>query len=122
MSVPVRTCIVTRQRHNKFDMVRIVYFNDFVKVDSTFNENGRGVYLLPDLKVFDEGVLKHKIENGLKLGRSLDKVEVLRLRQEFEDAVALRDKEALEEHKEKLEETNSASPEEGTIGQKETSD
>lgn len=104
MSVPVRTCIVTRQRHNKFDMVRIVYFNNYVKVDPTFKENGRGVYLVPDVNVFDQGALKHKIENGLKLGRNLDKVEVLRLRQEFEAAVELRDKKALEEHKEKLEE------------------
>lgn len=104
MSVPVRTCVVTRQRHNKMDMVRVVYFNEYVKVDPTFNESGRGVYLVPELKVFDEGILKHRLENGLKLGRSLDKVEVLRLRQEFEAAVALRVKEAMEATEEKIEE------------------
>lgn len=103
MGVPVRTCIVTKQRHNKFDMVRIVYFNKIVKVDPTFKESGRGIYMLPEIKVFDEGALKHRIEYGLKLGRNLDKVEVLRLRQEFEAAVELRDKEALEAHNQKLE-------------------
>ena len=121
MSVPVRTCIVTRQRHNKMDMVRIVYFNNYVKVDPAFKESGRGVYLVPELSIFDEGILKHRIENGLKLGRSLDKVEVLRLRQEFEAAVELRDKEALEEHIEKKEEQLVESTEpEGTIGVQET--
>ncbi|CAG1023480.1 hypothetical protein DOJK_02403 [Patescibacteria group bacterium] len=104
MSVPVRTCIVTKQRHNKFDMVRIVYFNDYVKVDPTFKEKGRGVYVLPDLTVFDEGILKHRIEQGLKLKRTLEQVEVLRLKQEFEEAVKLREQEALEEHQEKIEE------------------
>jgi len=104
MSVPVRTCIVTRQRHNKMDMVRVVYFNNYVEVDPSFRKSGRGVYLIPDLKTFDEGILKHRIENGLKIGRNFDKVEVLRLRQEFEGAVALREKEALAEHVQKLEE------------------
>ena len=104
MSVPVRTCIVTRQRHNKMDMVRIVYFNNYVKVDAFFKESGRGVYIIPDLKVFDEGVLKHRIENGLKLGRSFDKVEVLRLRQEFELAAQIRENEALHDHNKKKEE------------------
>lgn len=117
MGVPVRTCIVTRQRHNKMDMVRVVYFNNYVEVDPTFKKSGRGVYLVPDVAVFDEGILKHRIENGLKLGRSLDKVEVLRLRQEFESAVELRDKEALEAHKEMIEEkmVEAAEPD-GTIG------
>lgn len=117
MSVPVRTCIVTRQRHNKMDMVRVVYFNNYVKVDPTFKESGRGVYLVPELSVFDEGILKHRIENGLKLGRSLDKVEVLRLRQEFEAAVELREKEALKEHIEKIEEKQAeAELPDGSIG------
>jgi len=121
MGVPVRTCVVTRQRHNKMDMVRVVYFNNFVKVDPAFKENGRGVYLVPELKVFDEGILKHRIENGLKIGRSFDKVEVLRLRQEFEAAVVLRDKEALDEHIEKIEEIKAVEVD-GTIGVLETSD
>lgn len=117
MSVPVRTCIVTRQRHNKMDMVRVVYFNNYVEVDPTFRKSGRGVYLIPDLKIFDEGILKHRIENGLKIGRNFDKVEVLRLRQEFEQAVILREKEAQEEHAQKLEEEiEDAALQTGTIG------
>jgi predicted RNA-binding protein YlxR (DUF448 family) len=115
MSVPVRTCVVTKQRHNKMDMIRVVYFNNNVKVDPEFVERGRGIYLVPEIKVFDEGVLKHRIENGLKLGRHFDKVEILRLRQEFEEAVKLREQEALEEHIEKTEEKKNEGID-GTIG------
>lgn len=105
MGVPVRTCVVTKQRHNKIDMVRIVYFNDYVEVDAHFKKRGRGVYMVPELKVFDEGILKHRIENSFKLGRNLDKVEILRLRQEFEQAVEVREKESalISEQKEVVE-------------------
>ncbi len=83
MSISLRTCIVTRMRHNKSDLVRIVLHYDRVQVESKETLPGRGVYLTPKLEIFEEAIKKNKISVNLKMKRKLSKDEVENLRKEF---------------------------------------
>lgn len=64
--VPMRMCVVTRERLPKKDLVRIVKSENGVIVDETGRVNGHGVYLKMDENVINEarkkGVLKHALE------------------------------------------------------------
>lgn len=51
----MRSCVVTREKLPKSDLVRVVRTPDgSVIVDSTGKANGRGAYLKRDLSVFDK--------------------------------------------------------------------
>ena len=51
--IPMRTCIVTKEKYPKYDLVRIVKNKDGeVEVDLTSKKNGKGVYLKKDKDVF----------------------------------------------------------------------
>ncbi len=53
--IPMRSCVVTREKLPKSDLVRVVRTPDgSVIVDSTGKANGRGAYLKRDLSVFDK--------------------------------------------------------------------
>ena len=50
--VPLRMCIVTREKLPKFELIRVVRTPEGnVVVDTTSKLNGRGVYLKKDLEV-----------------------------------------------------------------------
>lgn len=86
--VPIRTCIVTRKRLSKFDLVRLVRIDEGkVEVDVKGKAKGRGANLTPDLAVFDEAVRRGIIEKSLKLKNKLDEKQVKKLRDEFEMAI-----------------------------------
>ena len=81
MHIPERTCVVTRQKLPQDKLIRIgVDKNGDVKVNS---KEGRGVYLLPEMEVFERGVKENKIAWGLKLNRKLKVEEIEKLREEF---------------------------------------
>ncbi len=46
--VPIRTCIACRTAKPKKELVRIVKFNDQIKLDLTGKLNGRGAYICND--------------------------------------------------------------------------
>lgn len=46
--VPMRTCIACRESKPKKELVRIVKFNDDIKLDLTGKLNGRGAYVCND--------------------------------------------------------------------------
>lgn len=82
-SNPERTCIVTREKREQSGLIRIG-FDRKTNVLKVGISEGRGVYLLPDLKTFDESVKKGKLIWGLKLRRALSDDEKKFLRDQFE--------------------------------------
>ena len=61
--IPLRTCVVTREKLEKKDLIRIVRSKDgIVTVDPTGKQNGRGIYLKKDLDVINKAE-KNKILN-----------------------------------------------------------
>lgn len=65
--IPMRTCVVTREKCEKKDLLRIVRDNNGnVFVDDTNKANGRGAYLKKDkdviLKAKDSKVLERHLE------------------------------------------------------------
>jgi len=63
--IPMRTCLITREKCEKKDLVRIVRTPDgLVEIDLSGKKNGRGAYLKKDINVFEKA----------KNSRILDKV------------------------------------------------
>ena len=65
--IPMRTCIVTKEKCEKKDLVRVVRTPEGqVEVDLTGKKNGRGAYLKRDKDVFEKAkqskVLEHHLE------------------------------------------------------------
>ena len=65
--IPMRTCVVTREKYEKKDLLRVVRDNNRnVFVDDTNKANGRGAYLKKDkdviLKAKDSKVLERHLE------------------------------------------------------------
>lgn len=61
--IPMRTCVVTREKLPKKELIRIVRNKDNeVFVDETGKQNGKGVYLKLDLDVIEKA-RKSKILN-----------------------------------------------------------
>ena len=65
--IPMRTCVVTREKCEKKDLLRVVRDNNGnVFVDDTNKANGRGAYLKKDkeviLKAKDTKVLERHLE------------------------------------------------------------
>jgi hypothetical protein len=62
--IPMRTCVVSREKLPKNELIRVVKTDDGVIVDLTGKVNGHGVYLKRDKEVFDKAE-KTKILNKL---------------------------------------------------------
>ena len=61
--IPQRTCLVTREKLDKKDLIRIVRTPEQnVIIDETGKANGRGAYLKKDLAVFEKAQ-KSKVLN-----------------------------------------------------------
>jgi len=53
--IPVRTCVVTKEKYPKEELIRVVRTpENTVVVDLTGKLNGRGAYLKKDLLVFEK--------------------------------------------------------------------
>ena len=62
--IPMRTCVVSREKLPKSELIRVVKTDSGVIVDLTGKVNGHGVYLKKDKEVFDKAE-KTKILNKL---------------------------------------------------------
>ena len=52
---PMRSCVVTREKFPKQELIRVVRTPEgVVKIDTTGKMNGRGAYLKKELKVFEQ--------------------------------------------------------------------
>lgn len=64
--VPMRMCILTREKLPKKELIRVVNFNGEVSVDVTGKKNGKGCYLKRDASVINEAknkkILNHVFE------------------------------------------------------------
>ena len=60
--IPMRMCVVTREKYPKKELIRVVRTENGVIVDPTGKQNGHGAYLKKDLVVFEKAQ-KTKILN-----------------------------------------------------------
>ena len=65
--IPMRTCVVTKEKCEKKDLIRIVRTPEGnVEIDLTGKKNGRGAYLKKDVDVFAKakksGILNRILE------------------------------------------------------------
>jgi len=89
--VPERTCIVTREKKPKSELIKIVGSKnkdkEEVHIDIKQNLPGRGVYILPKLEILEEALKKKKLEQALGLKRKFNEDELIVLRKEFAEAL-----------------------------------
>ena len=65
--IPERTCVVTREKYPKMELLRIVRTPEGnIEIDLTGKKNGRGAYIKKDLDVLESAkkskVLEHHLE------------------------------------------------------------
>lgn len=60
--IPMRMCIVTKERYPKMELLRIVKTSDGIVVDKTGKVNGHGCYIKKDIEVLNKAK-KNKILN-----------------------------------------------------------
>lgn len=65
--IPERTCVVTREKYPKMELLRIVRTPDGnVEVDLTGKKNGRGAYIKKDLSVLELAKKNKALEKHLE--------------------------------------------------------
>ena len=66
--IPLRTCVVTKEKFEKKDLIRIVKNNeDKVFVDITGKANGRGAYIKKDLEVLEKAKKSKILDRQLEI-------------------------------------------------------
>ncbi len=77
--IPLRTCVVTGEKLDKRELLRIVRDKDMnVKVDLTGKMNGRGAYIKRDVKVLEEAIKKKSLERKLECSISNEVYDEIR--------------------------------------------
>jgi len=65
--IPLRICVITREKLPKKELLRVVKNNEGeVFVDDTHKANGRGAYLRKDIAVIQKAIKTKKLEQHLK--------------------------------------------------------
>ena len=65
--IPLRTCVITREKLPKKDLLRIVRTPEGnVLVDETGKMNGRGAYIKKDIQVLEQARKKKILERHLE--------------------------------------------------------
>ena len=79
--IPQRMCVVTRQKTDKKDLLRIVKDKDGnISVDETGKKNGKGAYITKDLEVLETAKNKKILERVFEtndLGNIYDEIKNL---------------------------------------------
>ena len=66
--IPERTCVITKEKTQKKDLLRVVRDKDGnVSVDLTGKQNGRGAYLKKDLEVINKAETTKALERILEV-------------------------------------------------------
>lgn len=76
--VPMRMCIVTREKLPKMELIRIVKFENEIKVDLTGKLNGKGCYLKKDKEIIEEARKKKVLNHIFNMDVSDDVYENLK--------------------------------------------
>ena len=65
--IPLRTCVVTREKFEKKDLIRVVKNNENeVFIDLTGKANGRGAYIKKDLEVLEKAKKSKVLDRHLE--------------------------------------------------------
>lgn len=65
--IPMRTCVVTREKLPKQELLRIVKFGDTVSVDVTGKQNGKGCYIKKSKEVVEKARKSKAIDRALEV-------------------------------------------------------
>ena len=66
--IPMRTCVVTKEKYPKGELIRVVRTPEGnIVVNTTGRANGRGAYLKKDLKVFEKAFKDKVLERHLEI-------------------------------------------------------
>ena len=66
--IPLRTCVVTKERLEKKDLIRVVKNNEGnVFVDTTSKANGRGAYIKKDIEVLQKAKKSNILSRHLEI-------------------------------------------------------
>ena len=77
--IPMRSCVVTREKLPKGELLRIVKTTDgSVVADISGKINGRGAYIKKDIEVLDKAIKSKILERQLETTISLDVYEEIR--------------------------------------------
>lgn len=66
--IPLRTCIVTKEKLPKQELIRVVRTPEKeIIIDETLRANGRGAYLKKDLEVFERAKKTKALNKALEV-------------------------------------------------------
>ena len=66
--IPMRSCVVTREKLPKQELLRIVRTTDLsVVIDDSGKINGRGAYIKKDIDVLDKAIKSKVLEKHLEI-------------------------------------------------------
>ena len=66
--IPLRTCVVSKEKLPKQELVRVVKNNEnIVFVDLTGKSNGRGAYIKKDIDVLEKAIKSKALERHLEI-------------------------------------------------------
>ncbi len=66
--IPMRTCVITREKCEKKDLVRVVRTPEgSVVVDITGKQNGKGAYLKLSLEVIEKAMKSKALDRALEV-------------------------------------------------------
>jgi len=65
--IPMRTCVVTKEKYPKSELLRIVRTPEGeVKIDTTGKLNGHGAYIKKDIEVLEKAIKTKALEHFLE--------------------------------------------------------
>ena len=77
--IPMRTCVITREKLEKKDLIRVVRTPEgSVVIDETGKMNGRGAYLKKDIEVINKAQKSKVLERVLETNISEELYDNLR--------------------------------------------
>ena len=77
--IPLRTCVVTKEKLEKKDLLRVVKDNEGnVSVDETGKANGRGAYIKKDISVLEQAKKSKALDRHLETTISEEVYEEIR--------------------------------------------
>lgn len=62
----MRTCVVTKEKMPKQELLRIVKFDGQVFVDPTGKQNGKGCYIKKDKETLEKAKKTHALDRALE--------------------------------------------------------
>lgn len=77
--VPLRTCIVTREKAPKSELMRIVDLDGRIVLDTTGKARGRGANMKKNVETFELALTKGHLERAFKRKVAQDEKEALKV-------------------------------------------